>query len=260
MAGLDVIHQAITTCQDCDLCQERINAVPGEGSAHAGIMFVGEGPGLNEDKQGRPFIGAAGKFLTHLLESIGLRREDVFITNMVKCRPPNNRDPLPEETEACRHYLDEQIAEIAPKIIVPLGRHALARWFPGEAIGKLRAQPKVFDGITLFPLYHPAAALHNGGLRSTIEEDFAKLGELLAELGDAESPAQAPVPVAPVEINAASESLAEVLPDISATVVAAAPEVIAESEPAIDEPELEPGPGPDQEKADEPPSQQMTMF
>jgi uracil-DNA glycosylase family 4 len=260
LAGLDVIHQAITTCQDCDLCQERTNAVPGEGSAHAGIMFVGEGPGLNEDKQGRPFIGAAGQFLTHLLESIGLRREDVFITNMVKCRPPNNRDPLPEEMEACRHYLDEQIAEIAPKIIVPLGRHALARWFPGEAIGKLRAQPKVFDGITLFPLYHPAAALHNGGLRSTIEEDFAKLGTLLAELGEGKSPAQASVPVAPVEINAASESLAEVLPDTSATVVAAAPKVIAESEPAIDEPELEPGSDRDPGKADEPPSQQLTMF
>jgi uracil-DNA glycosylase family 4 len=168
LAALDVIHQAITTCEDCDLCQERTNAVPGEGSAHAGIMFVGEGPGQNEDTQGRPFIGAAGKFLTHMLESIGLRREDVFITNMVKCRPPNNRDPLPVEMGTCKHYLDEQIAAIAPKIIVPLGRHALARWFPGEAIGKVRAQAKVFDDVTLFPLYHPAAALHNGGLRSWV--------------------------------------------------------------------------------------------
>lgn len=183
MTGLDAIHQAITTCRDCGLCQERTNAVPGEGDGHAEIMFVGEGPGLNEDKQGRPFIGAAGGFLTHLLESIGLRREDVFITNTVKCRPPNNRDPLSEEMAACSHYLDEQIAEVAPKIIVPLGRHALARWFPGEAIGKLRAQPRVLGDLTLFPLYHPAAALHNGGLRSTIEDDFAKLGALLAELG-----------------------------------------------------------------------------
>lgn len=182
MAGLEVIHKAIKTCKECGLCQERINAVPGEGAGHAEIMFVGEGPGVNEDLQGLPFIGAAGKFLTQMIGSIGLQREDVFITNMVKCRPPDNRDPLPAEMASCSHYLDDQIAAIGPKIIVPLGRHALARWFPGETIGKVRAQPKWVDGVTLFPLYHPAAALHNGGLRSTIEGDFAKLGVLLANL------------------------------------------------------------------------------
>jgi DNA polymerase len=231
---LDVIHKAITTCEDCDLCQERTNAVPGEGSAHAEIMFVGEGPGLNEDLQGRPFIGAAGKFLTQMLGSIGLRREDVFITNMVKCRPPDNRDPLPTEMAACAHYLDDQIAEIAPKIIVPLGRHALARWFPGEAIGKVRAQPKLVDGITLFPLYHPAAALHNGGLRSTIEEDFAKLGALLANLGGSASLTQSPTPVA-------SEP---------------APEPLLAPEPreVVVAPEQEP------EQTIEPSSQQLNMF
>jgi uracil-DNA glycosylase family 4 len=231
---LDVIHKAITTCEDCDLCQERTNAVPGEGSAHAEIMFVGEGPGLNEDLQGRPFIGAAGKFLTQMLGSIGLRREDVFITNMVKCRPPDNRDPLPTEMAACAHYLDDQIAEIAPKIIVPLGRHALARWFPGEAIGKVRAQPKLVDGITLFPLYHPAAALHNGGLRSTIEEDFAKLGALLANLGGSASLTQSPTPVA-------SEP---------------APEPLLAPEPreVVVAPEQEP------EQTMEPSSQQLNMF
>ncbi len=229
MAGLDVIHQVIKTCEDCDLCWERTNAVPGEGFAQAGIMFVGEGPGFNEDKQGRPFIGAAGQFLTHLLESIGLRREDVFITNMVKCRPPNNRDPLPKEIEACRHYLDEQIEEIAPKIIVPLGRHALARWFPGQSIGKLRAQPKVFGAVTLFPLYHPAAALHNGGLRSTIEEDFAKLGALLADLGGQPSS-----------------------PQTNPTVKSGPPVTVR--------PEAVAGPEPEQEKTDEPPSQQWSMF
>lgn len=234
MADLDVIHKAITTCEDCDLCQERTNAVPGEGSAHAEIMFVGEGPGLNEDLQGRPFIGAAGKFLTQMLGSIGLRREDVFITNMVKCRPPDNRDPLPTEMAACAHYLDDQIAEIAPKIIVPLGRHALARWFPGEAIGKVRAQPKLVDGITLFPLYHPAAALHNGGLRSTIEEDFAKLGALLANLGGNASLTQSPTPVA-------SEP---------------APEPLLAPEPreVVVAPEQEP------EQTIEPSSQQLNMF
>jgi uracil-DNA glycosylase len=234
LADLDVIHKAITTCEDCDLCQARTNAVPGEGSAHAEIMFVGEGPGLNEDLQGRPFIGAAGKFLTQMLGSIGLRREDVFITNMVKCRPPDNRDPLPTEMAACAHYLDDQIAEIAPKIIVPLGRHALARWFPGEAIGKVRAQPKLVDGITLFPLYHPAAALHNGGLRSTIEEDFAKLGALLANLGGSASLTQSPTPVA-------SEP---------------APEPLLAPEPreVVVAPEQEP------EQTIEPSSQQLNMF
>lgn len=156
--------------------------MPGEGAPTADIMFVGEGPGYNEDRQGRPFVGAAGQFLNELLASIGLQREDVFITNMVKCRPPNNRDPFPAELEACAHYLDEQIAEIQPKIIVPLGRHALSRWFPNESIGKVRAKPKTMGGITVFPLYHPAAALHNGGLRATIEADFSKLGALLASL------------------------------------------------------------------------------
>ena len=182
MAGLDAIHQAIQTCTACDLHQGRTQAVPGEGSPVGGVMFVGEGPGFNEDRQGRPFVGAAGQFLNELLRSIGLRREDVFITNMVKCRPPNNRDPDPGELGACRHFLDEQIAMIRPKIIVPLGRHALSHWFPGESIGRIRAKPKVVEGATVFPLYHPAAALHNGGLRATIEDDFAKLGALLAQL------------------------------------------------------------------------------
>ena len=182
MADLQTVREAVLRCTDCGLHQSRTMAVPGEGSPHADVMFIGEGPGFNEDRQGRPFVGAAGQFLNELLSSIGLRREDVYITNMVKCRPPNNRDPFPGEIDACSHHLDEQIAAIQPKIIVPLGRHALARWFPSESIGKLRARPRTFGALTLFPLYHPAAALHNGGLRSTIEEDFAKLGELLERL------------------------------------------------------------------------------
>ena len=165
----------------CNLAGGRTNAVPGEGASDASLMFIGEGPGFNEDRQGRPFVGPAGQFLDELLRSIGLDRSSVFITNMVKCRPPNNRDPFPGEIEACSAYLDAQIDAIKPKVIVPLGRHALARWFPNESIGKLRARPRRFGDITLFPLYHPAAALHNGGLRSTIEQDFAKLGELLRE-------------------------------------------------------------------------------
>ena len=144
-------------------------------------MFIGEGPGFNEDRQGRPFVGAAGQYLDELLLSIGLKREDVFITNMVKCRPPNNRDPFPGEIAACSGYLDSQIEAVRPAVIVPLGRHALARWFPRDSISKVRARPRVFDGITIFPLYHPAAALHNSALRATIEADFAKLGALLKQ-------------------------------------------------------------------------------
>ena len=179
MADLDSLHERIRACQQCALHSGRTQAVPGEGDPHASLMFIGEGPGFNEDRLGRPFVGAAGHFLDELLLSIGLERKDVFITNMVKCRPPNNRDPFPGEISACSHYLDAQIESIQPRVIVPLGRHALARWFPNESIGKLRAKERVFGNITLFPLYHPAAALHNGALRSTIEADFAKLGELL---------------------------------------------------------------------------------
>ncbi len=179
MSDLQTLAQAINGCVDCGLARSRTRAVPGEGSPQAQLMFIGEGPGFHEDQQGRPFIGPAGQFLDELLASIGLARSDVFITNMVKCRPPNNRDPFPGEMEACSKYLDAQIEAIKPKVIVPLGRHALAKWFPNESIGKVRAKARRFGEITLFPLYHPAAALHNGALRSTILDDFAKLGDLL---------------------------------------------------------------------------------
>ena len=189
MAELQALHQQIHSCQDCALHRARTNAVPGEGAPNASLMFIGEGPGFNEDRQGRPFVGAAGQYLDELLSSIGLKREDVFITNMVKCRPPNNRDPFPGEISACSGYLDAQIEAVKPAVIVPLGRHALARWFPRDSISKVRARPRVFDGITIFPLYHPAAALHNGALRVTIEGDFAKLGALLKERESHEAPA-----------------------------------------------------------------------
>jgi uracil-DNA glycosylase family 4 len=243
--------------------------VPGQGSPHADIMFIGEGPGLNEDKQGTPFVGAAGKFLNTLLESIELSRETVFITNMVKCRPPNNRDPQPEEKAACAHYLDAQIAAIAPKIIVPLGRHALARWFPNESIGKLRAHPKEFDGITLFPLYHPAAALHNGGLRSTIEDDFLKLGALLAELGTpvnmtpkVSTPTE---PATPEMVQSAVVTAVGIVETNEESEVAADPETVAAApvetppEPALDA-DPPPAPAAAPAESDEPPTQQLSMF
>lgn len=190
MADLLALHQQIHACQDCALHRARTNAVPGEGAPNASLMFIGEGPGFNEDRQGRPFVGAAGQYLDELLLSIGLKREDVFITNMVKCRPPNNRDPFPGEINACSRHLDAQIEAINPAVIVPLGRHALARWYPRDSISKVRARPRVFDGITIFPLYHPAAALHNGALRATIEADFAKLGSLLRERETHGAPAE----------------------------------------------------------------------
>lgn len=182
MPDLEKLHQTIRVCTSCVLSETRTRAVPGDGAIDARLMFVGEGPGYNEDQQGIPFIGPAGNFLNELLGSIGLSRQVVFITNMVKCRPPNNRDPFPGEIAACGDYLDAQIAQIRPDVIVPLGRHALGKWFPGEAIGKVRAQPKQFGTYVVFPLYHPAAALHNGGLRTTIVQDFGKLGELLKHL------------------------------------------------------------------------------
>jgi DNA polymerase len=179
---LEKLHQIIHVCTVCELAETRTTAVPGDGTANANVMFIGEAPGYNEDRQGIPFVGAAGNFLNELLDSIGLNRKDVFITNMVKCRPPNNRDPFPNELTACASYLDAQIEFINPDVIVPLGRHALGKWFPGKTIGKVHAQPEQIGKLLIFPLYHPAAALHNGGLRTTIMQDFKKLGALLKQI------------------------------------------------------------------------------
>ena len=181
MAELEEVHQRVLTCTDCPLHRSRTHAVPGEGSPTARLMFIGEGPGYHEDQQGRPFVGPAGQLLNQLLASISLKREDVFITNMVKCRPPQNRDPYPGEIQACSHYLDAQIRLIRPAVIVPLGRHALARWFPRETITKARGRSRTVDGIIIFPMYHTAAVLRNPALRSAIENDFRKIAELLRE-------------------------------------------------------------------------------
>ncbi len=190
VADLQELHQEIRSCRRCNLAGGRTNAVPGEGAFNASLMFIGEGPGFHEDRQGRPFVGPAGQFLDELLHSIGLDRSAVFITNMVKCRPPNNRDPFPGEIEACSAHLDAQISAIKPKVIVPLGRHALARWFPNQTISKVRAKARHSGGAIIFPLYHPAAALHNSALRAVIEQDFAKLGDLLRNSDRAADPEQ----------------------------------------------------------------------
>jgi uracil-DNA glycosylase family 4 len=177
--ALATVAKQVAGCKDCALCQGRTNSVPGEGNPNADIMFIGEGPGFYEDQQGRPFVGASGKFLDDLLRSIGLDRTTVFIANVVKCRPPQNRDPLPEEITACSKYLDAQIAAIAPKVVVTLGRHSMQRYFPGEAVSRIHGQPRRKDDLIVVPMYHPAAALHQGSLRKVIEADFSRLPEFL---------------------------------------------------------------------------------
>jgi DNA polymerase len=179
---LDEVADLARVCTLCELCRSRTNAVPGQGNADAEIMFIGEAPGWNEDKQGLPFIGAAGQFLNELLALINLDRSSVFITNIVKCRPPGNRDPLPDEIAACQPYLDTQIATIDPLMIVTLGRYSMAKWFPNDRISRIHGQPRVFGDRVVVPMYHPAAALHQSSLRATVEADFQKLPRILAEM------------------------------------------------------------------------------
>jgi uracil-DNA glycosylase len=178
---LEQIAAEVRGCRACKLYQTATKGVPGEGPADAKIMFIGEAPGFNEDRQGRPFVGAAGQFLEELLALAGLRRQDVFIANVVKHRPPNNRDPEPDEIAACAPYLERQIAAINPPVIVTLGRFSMARWFPGEKISRIHGQPRWLDGRMFVPMLHPAAALHQPQNRPLIEADFRRLPELLAD-------------------------------------------------------------------------------
>jgi uracil-DNA glycosylase family 4 len=158
-------------------------------------MLIGEAPGMHEDRQGRPFIGASGQFLTELLRSAGLRREDVFITNVVKHRPPDNRDPQPEEINACAEFLDAQIAALDPHVIITLGRFSMARWFPGERIMRIHGKPRQIDGRTIVPMMHPAAALHQPQNRPLLSADFERLPAMLAESQRVRS--ALPAPTAP---------------------------------------------------------------
>ena len=168
-------------CVLCTLAQTRKLAVPGEGPAPAPVMLIGEGPGRNEDEQGRPFVGAAGKFLEELLAAAGLQRAQVYITNVVKCRPPENRDPLPAEVAACAGYLERQIELVDPRVIVTLGRFSMARWFPLERISAIHGQARQFGARLVVPMFHPAAALHQPKIRPQLLEDFAKLPQLIVK-------------------------------------------------------------------------------
>jgi len=178
---LKQVAQEVSVCTRCNLHFSRKIAVPGEGPANAEIMFIGEGPGFYENEQGRPFVGAAGKFLDELLEKIGMKRSDVFITNVVKCRPPGNRDPETGEIEACNAYLERQIQAINPKVIVTLGRFSMGRFLPNAKISDVHGQAMNVKGRLIVAMYHPAAALHQQSLKPTLEKDFSRLPELIAK-------------------------------------------------------------------------------
>ena len=193
MSVLTELYQEMANCQDCDLARGRTKVVPGEGPEDADLLFVGEAPGWYEDQQGRPFVGSAGAFLDELLASIGLSRKQVYIANVIKCRPPGNRDPLSSEIQACRKWLDRQMEIIQPKMVVILGRYSLARYFPNESIGKIHGKARKIGDVIYYPMYHPAAALHQGSLRKTIEDDMLRIPEILTqaeEVAEADTEAQ----------------------------------------------------------------------
>lgn len=181
------LNDEMAKCSQCALRPGCKNVVPGEGSAEAEIMFIGEGPGAKEDELGRPFVGAAGKFLDEMLSIIDLKRDQVYIANVVKCRPPGNRDPLPEEVSVCWPWLLEQIKIIQPKLIVTLGRHSMERFLPGQKISQVhgRAMRREIEGIgkqVFYTSYHPAAALYNGSMREVLIKDFKRIPKVLKKI------------------------------------------------------------------------------
>ena len=182
MSALTELYEEIKNCHKCEIARYRTKVVPGEGAEDADIMFIGEAPGWHEDQQGRPFVGPAGKFLDELLALIGLKREQVYITNVIKTRPTDNRDPLPQEILNCHPYLERQIDIIRPKMIVTLGRYSMALFFPGKSISKVHGTAEKRDGILYYAMYHPAAALHQQSLRQTIEADMLKIPPLLTQV------------------------------------------------------------------------------
>ncbi len=175
------IASQVAECKRCQLSYSRKKSVPGEGPASAEIMLIGEGPGFYENEQGRPFVGAAGKYLDELLEKAGVSRKDVFITNVVKCRPPGNRDPQPEELLVCGEYLDRQIEAINPLVMVTLGRYSMARFLPNVRISEAHGQPVWVKGRLIVPMFHPAAALHQPSLKTSVERDFARLPDWIQQ-------------------------------------------------------------------------------
>nr|MBI2903758.1 uracil-DNA glycosylase [Chloroflexota bacterium] len=199
--SLSLIASQVRACEKCKLHATRKKAVPGDGPENAKIMFIGEGPGFHENEQGKPFVGAAGKFLDELLASIGMKRANVFITNVIKCRPPQNRDPELDELKACDGYLQRQIALINPKVIVTLGRYSMEKFFPGARISSIHGQARTIGGRLVVALFHPAAALHQPQYRALIEQDFKKLPELIAKVEAAQSAASTPPDDEPEQLS-----------------------------------------------------------
>lgn len=195
--NLKDLESQIRICTRCRLSQSRTQAVPGIGPTRAQIMFIGEAPGFHEDQQGQPFVGPAGQFLNELLGRIALERKDVYITNVVKCRPPQNRDPQPDEIQACSDWLDSQINLIKPRVIVTISRYAMTRWFSEKKISEIHGRARRFGDLVVVPMYHPAAALHQPSLRRVLEEDFGRLPEYIKNpskvpSGNNSSPSQTP--------------------------------------------------------------------
>ena len=197
--AIELAALLIRHCENCPLSQTRTNAVPGEGPQDAQVMIIAEGPGKHEDRQGRPFVGAAGKFLDELLPMAGLSRDQVFITNMIKCRAPGNRDPEPEEMAACSRHLERQITIINPKLIIALGKFSLSKFLPGETIGKARGRLRRKNGRFIYPVMHPAAGLRRGDFKQSVIEDFQAIPAVLRQIDDdppGEEP-EAPLKAAP---------------------------------------------------------------
>ncbi|MBN2240294.1 MAG: uracil-DNA glycosylase [Dehalococcoidales bacterium] len=194
MSALTELYKNIALCQRCEIAKFRNNVVPGEGAENADIMFIGEAPGWHEDQQGRPFVGAAGKFLDELLASIDLDRQKIYIANVIKCRPTGNRDPLPVEMRNCREWLDKQIEIISPKMIVTLGRFSMSMYFEGKSISKIHGTAIKKDNILYFAMYHPAAALHQQSLRETLKQDMLKIPALIEQNAAVEEKPSEPEP------------------------------------------------------------------
>jgi DNA polymerase len=181
MSTLRELNEEIALCQQCEIARYRTKVVPGEGAEDADILFIGEAPGWHEDQQGRPFVGQAGQYLDKLLASINLKRGQVYIANVIKCRPQGNRDPLPVEIHNCRKWLERQIELIHPKMIVTLGRYSMEMFFPGKSIGKIHGTAQKKDNVIYYAMYHPAAALHQQSLHQAIEADMLRIPALLAQ-------------------------------------------------------------------------------
>jgi len=192
MSALRELNEEIALCQQCEIARYRTKVVPGEGAEDADILFIGEAPGWHEDQQGRPFVGQAGQYLDKLLASINLKRGQVYIANVIKCRPQGNRDPLPVEIDNCHKWLERQIELIHPKMIVTLGRYSMAMFFPGKSIGKIHGTAKKQDDIIYYAMYHPAAALHQQSLRQVIEADMLRIPALLAQAASVAEAKQQP--------------------------------------------------------------------